>query len=167
MKPARRTPVRRGRPMDNDDTSAKRATEPSRRGRRRQRYCRGVRAVAGVGRRTWCCRDRRVAASGFKREATINMLLRGGVWQGVGVGEAWRPPRPPSETTSLAFFARIDVRRRQQRHRRHLHQLTSTTPPSARPLALALPRMRIGRRGGGLVATHFIHHHRGHRRRPP
>ncbi len=83
--------------------------------------------------------------------------------QGAGVGGARRPPRPPSETTSLAFFARIDVRRRQQRHRRHLHQLTSTTPPSARPLALALPRMRIGRRGGGLVVTRFIHRHRGRR----
>jgi hypothetical protein len=79
------------------------------------------------------------------------------VWQGAGVAGARRPPRPPSEATSLAFFARIDVRRRQQRHCRHLHQLTSTTPPSARPLALALPRTRIGRRGGGLVATLFIH----------
>ena len=85
------------------------------------------------------------------------------MWQGAGVGGARRPPRPPSETTSLAFFARIDVRRRQQRHRRHLHQPTSTTPPSARPLALALPRTRIGRRGGGLVATRFIHRHRGRR----
>ena len=118
MTPARRTPVRRGRPADNDDTSATRATEPLRRGRQRQRYCRGVRAVAGVVGRTWCCRDRRAAASGFKREATINMLLGGGVWQGAGVGGAWRPPRPPSETTSLAlasrsaaaaFFARMDV----------------------------------------------------------
>ena len=76
------------------------------------------------------------------------------MWQGAGVGGA-------SETTSLAFFARIDVRRRQQRHRRHLHQLTSTTPPSARPLALALPQTRIRRRGGGLVTTRFIHRHRG------
>ena len=126
MMPARRTPVRRGRPADNNDTSATRATEPSQRGRRRQRYCWGVRAVAGVGRRTWCCRDRRAAASGFKREATINMLLRGGVWQGVGVGEAWRPPRPPSETTSLAlasrsaaaaFVARMDVRSAAARRR--------------------------------------------------
>ncbi len=33
-----------------------------------QRYCWGVRVVAGVGRRTWCCRGRRAAASGFKRE---------------------------------------------------------------------------------------------------
>ena len=87
------------------------------------------------------------------------------MWQGAGVGGARRPPRPPSETTSLAFFARIDVWRRQQRHHRHLHQLTSTTPPSARPLALALPRTRIGRRGGGLVATRFIHCHRVRRRR--
>ena len=77
MTPARRTPVRRGRPADNDDTSATRATEPSRRGRRRQRYCRGVSAVADVGRRTWCCRGRRAAASGFKREVTINMLMGG------------------------------------------------------------------------------------------
>ena len=47
------------------------------------------------------------------------MLLEGGVWQGAGVGGAWRPPRPPSETMSLAlasrstvaeFFARMDVR---------------------------------------------------------
>ena len=62
----------------------------------------------------------RAAASGFKREATINMLSGGGVWQGAGVGGAWRPPPPPSETTSLglassrsaaaAFFARMDVR---------------------------------------------------------
>jgi hypothetical protein len=119
MTPARRTPARRGRPTYNDDTSATWATEPSRRGRRRQRYCRGVRAVAGIGRRTWCCRDRRAAASGFNREATINMLLGGCVWQDAGVGGAWRPPRPPSETTSLAlasrsaaaaFFARMDVR---------------------------------------------------------
>ena len=87
------------------------------------------------------------------------------MWQGAGVGGARRPPRPPSETTSLAFFARIDVWRRQQRHRRHLHQLTSTTPPSARPLALALPRTRIRRRGGGLVATRVIHRHSGRRRR--
>ena len=88
------------------------------------------------------------------------------MWQGAGVGGARRPPRPPSETTSLAFFARIDVRRRQQRHRRHLHQLPSTIQPSARPLALALalPRTRIGQRGGGLVATRFIHCHRGRRR---
>jgi hypothetical protein len=56
---------------------------------------------------------------------TINMLLGGGVWQGAGVEGAWRPPRPPSEATSLAiadsrsaaaaFFARMDVRRRQWR----------------------------------------------------
>jgi hypothetical protein len=90
MTPARRTPVRRGRPADNDDTSATRATEPSQRGRRRQRYCRGVRAVADVGRWTWCCRDRRAAASGFKRETTINMLLGGACgkkrgWGGHGV----------------------------------------------------------------------------------
>jgi hypothetical protein len=87
------------------------------------------------------------------------------VWQGVGVGGARRPPRPPSETTSLAFFARIDVRQRQQRHRRHLHQLTSTSPPSAGPLALALPWTRIGRWGGGLVVTRFIHRHSGRCRR--
>jgi hypothetical protein len=87
------------------------------------------------------------------------------VWQGARVGGARRPPWPPLETTSLAFFARIDVRRREQSHRCHLHQLTSTTPPSARPLALALPQTRIGRRGGGLAATRFIHRHRGCRRR--
>jgi hypothetical protein len=39
----------------------------------------GLRAVAVVGRRTWCCRGGRAAASGFKREVTINMLLRGRV----------------------------------------------------------------------------------------
>jgi hypothetical protein len=55
-----------------------------------------VREVAGIGRRTRCCRGRRAAASGFKREVTINMLLGGGVWQGAGVGGARRPPRPPS-----------------------------------------------------------------------
>ena len=78
------------------------ATEPSRRGRRRQRYCWGVRVVAGVGRRTWCCRGRRAAASGFKREVTINMLLGGACgkargWKGHGVrhGRRWkqRPSR--------------------------------------------------------------------------
>ena len=31
------------------------------------------------------------------------------MWQGAGLGRARRPPQPPSETTSLAFFARIDV----------------------------------------------------------
>jgi len=47
----------------------------------------GVRAVAGVGWRTWRCRGRRAAVSGFKREVTINMLLgEGGVWQGQGAG---------------------------------------------------------------------------------
>jgi hypothetical protein len=66
------------RAADDDDASATWPTEPSRRGRRRQRYCRGARAVAGVGRRTRCCRGRRAAASGFEREATINMLLGGG-----------------------------------------------------------------------------------------
>ena len=38
-----------------------------------------MRAVAGIVRRTWCCRGRRAAASGFKREVTINMVL-GGAW---------------------------------------------------------------------------------------
>jgi hypothetical protein len=36
------------RAADDDDASAMWPKEPSRRGRRRQRYCRGVRAVAGT-----------------------------------------------------------------------------------------------------------------------
>ena len=80
-----------------------------------------MRAVAGVVRRTWCCRDRRAAASGFKR------LLGRCVWQGAGVGGTWRPPRPPSETTAFAlasrsaaaaFFTRMDVRARRRLWRR-------------------------------------------------
>jgi hypothetical protein len=128
MTPARRTPVRQGRP-DNDDTSATWSTEPLRRGRQRQRYCRGVRAVVGVGRQTWCFRGRRAAASGFKREVTINMLLGGacGKARAAGVEGAWRPPRPPSETTFLALAEALrrsslqgwtfDVRRRRWRGR--------------------------------------------------
>ena len=45
--------------------------------------CWGMRAVAGVGRRVWCCRGRRAAVSGLKREVTINMLLGG------ACGKAW------------------------------------------------------------------------------
>ena len=70
-----------------------------------------------MGRRTRCFRGRRAAASGFRRELTINVLFGGDMWQGVGVGGARRPSRPPSETTSLdvprasrsvaaAFFAK-------------------------------------------------------------
>ena len=55
------------------------------------------------------------------------MLLGGGVWQGAGVEGARRPPRPPSETTSLALAEALrrrssqgwtfDVRRRRWRGR--------------------------------------------------
>jgi hypothetical protein len=111
-------PVQRGRPADNDNTSATWSTEPSRRGRQHQRYCRGVRAVAGVGWRTWCCRGRRAAASGSKREETINMLLGGRVARRGGgggtasvtaaVGNA--VPRA-SRSTAAALLARMDVLR--------------------------------------------------------
>jgi hypothetical protein len=103
---AQRTPVQRGRPADNDDTSATWLTEPSRRGQRRQRYCRGVRVVAGVGRRTWCCRGRRAAASGFKREVTINRWLREQMLDGAtrgGVGQC-----KASSSSSLRRMATMD-----------------------------------------------------------
>ena len=118
MTPARRTPVRRGRPTDNDDTSATRATEPSRRGRRRQRDCRGVRAVAGVGRRTWCCRGRRAAVSGFKREVTINMLFGGGGGTASATAAVGNDVPCASRSAAAAFFARMDVRRQRWRGRR-------------------------------------------------
>ena len=95
------------------------STKPSQRGRRRQWYCWGVRAVAGIGRRTWCCRGRRAAASGFKREVTINMLLGWacGKARGVGGGTASATaavgsnvPRA-SRSAAAAFFARMDVQR--------------------------------------------------------
>ena len=72
-----------------------------------------MRAVAGVGRRTRCCRGRRAAASGFKREVTINMMLGGGMWQGKGVGGGTSSataaivndvPRA-SRSAAAAFFA--------------------------------------------------------------
>ena len=55
------------------------------------RECGGGRWSADVGRRTWCCRGRRAAASGFKREVTINMLLGGTcgkAWGGGGTASA-------------------------------------------------------------------------------
>ena len=33
----------------------------------------------------------------------MNYVVGGGVWQGAGVEGARRPPRPPSEATSLAL----------------------------------------------------------------
>ena len=77
-----------------------------------------MRAVAGVGRRTWCCRGRRAAASGFKREVTVNMLLGGRVARRGGRGgtasatAAIRNDVPrASRSAAAAFFARMDVRR--------------------------------------------------------
>jgi hypothetical protein len=77
-----------------------------------------VRVVAGVGRRTWCCRGRRAAASGFKKEVTINMLLGGRVARrGGGGGTASATaavgndnPRA-SRSAVAAFLARMDVLR--------------------------------------------------------
>ncbi len=74
--------------------------------------------MAGVGRRTWCCRGRRAAASGFKREVTINMLLGGRVARrGGGGGTASVTaavgndvPRA-NRSTAAAFLARMDVLR--------------------------------------------------------
>jgi hypothetical protein len=37
------------------------------------------------------------------KESDNQHVVGGGVWQGVGVGGARRPSRPPSETTSLAL----------------------------------------------------------------
>ncbi len=81
--------------------------------------CRGVRAVVGVGRRTWCCRGRRAAASGFsKRKVTINMLLGGAVARrggggGTASGTAAVRNNVPhaSRSAAAAFFARMDVQR--------------------------------------------------------
>ena len=76
-----------------------------------------MRAVAGVSQQTWCCRGRRAAASGFKREVTINMLLGGRVLarHGGGGGTASATaavgndvPRA-SRSAAVAFFARMDV----------------------------------------------------------
>ena len=101
-----------------DGAIAKRATMPA--------VLSGCRVVVGVGRRTLCCQGRRAAASGFKREVTINMLLgwacgkaRGG---GGGTASATAAvgsnvPRA-SRSAAAAFFARMDVRRRQWRGRR-------------------------------------------------
>ena len=93
------------------------STEPPRRGRQHQRYCRGMRAVSGVVRQTWCCRGRRAAASGFKREVTINMLLGGRVARRGGGGVVASATAAfgnnvhrASRSAAAAVFARIDVR---------------------------------------------------------
>ncbi len=54
----------------------------------------GGRGVAGAG-------GRRAAASGFKREVTINMLLGGACGKARGWGA--------SRSATVAFFARMDV----------------------------------------------------------
>ena len=72
----------------------------------------------GVGRRTGCCRGRRAAASGFKREVTINMLLGGGVVARRGGGGGTSSATAAiinnvpcaSRSAAVAFFARMDVR---------------------------------------------------------
>ena len=63
----------------DDDASVTWPTEPMQREQRRQWYCWDVMAVVGIGRRTWCCRGRRAAVSGFKTEVTIIILLGGGM----------------------------------------------------------------------------------------
>ena len=103
-----RTPVQQGQPADNNNTSATRATEPLQRGQRRQRYRQGLRAVAVIGWRTWCCRGGRAATSGFKREVTINMLLRGRVARrGGGRGHG---QRAAATMAGAAMFSRWRLR---------------------------------------------------------
>ncbi len=72
--------------------------------------------MAGVGRRMWCCRGRRAAASGFKREVTINMFLGGHVARrGGGGGTASATAAVgnnvpcASRSAAAAFFVRMDV----------------------------------------------------------
>ncbi len=78
------------------------------------RCCRGVRAVAGVGRWARCFRGRRATVSGLKREVTINMLLEGGrVTSGGrhGVHHGRHRKRRPSRQQKRhgGYFARIEV----------------------------------------------------------
>ena len=80
-------------------------------------------------------------------------------------------------TASATAAVGNDVPRVLRKDRRSAAATTPSPPPPSTavedtaigsppcPLALALPRTRIGRRGKGLVATRFIYRHRGRRRR--